>query len=144
MNISNLTANSIQLAAQAQVKLRSFNSYGAFFSVVVLFVLTAQLVSSASVQAGTYDKYRRLQPLAPLSQRQPVDFQAYGRDLLLANKQLNGNFSIDCLLSGDCLVRSLEGKFSDFVVATPNQDFINQLQLLPLNANFVFQVSNNE
>ena len=46
MNISNLTANSIQLAAQAQAKQSSFSSQGVFFLAVVLFLLIAQLLSS--------------------------------------------------------------------------------------------------
>ena len=111
---------------------RSFLHAGAFFLGLVL------LVARVEAELGA-DSYQRLQARAePVA---GVDFQARGADLELNGVQLAGNFSVRCLLTGDCLIRSLEGKFSDFLTQTPDAEFIDELQLLPVGASFVFHLN---
>ena len=130
-----------QLFTFAQVAVASFRTRVRYLSVSGKFLALTLLISSTGISASYYDKYQSLERLKPSAS---VDFEAYGRDLELGEQSLVGNFSIVCWLHGECLVRSLDGRFGDFLSSPPPDDFMSELQFLPVRANFVFYLDQSQ
>ena len=140
MRLIHDAADFSQLLTFTQATVRSFRRAVRYLSTPGNFLALLLLSVPVLTSANHYDKYQVLQGLKPSTS---VDFEAYGRDLQLRGQALPGGLKITCWLHGECLVRSLDGHFADFRDSTPSADFLDQLQFLPVRANFVFYLDQN-
>ena len=141
MRLIHSAADFSQLTTLTQAAVSSFRRAVRYLSAPGNFLALILLALSAAASANHYDKYQNLQGLQPSAS---VDFEAYGQNLQLRGQALPGNLKIICWLHGECLVRSLDGHFADFRATTPSADFLAQLQFLPVGANFVFYLNQEQ
>ena len=135
MRLIHSAADFSQLLTFKQAAVGSFRHAVRYLSAPGNFLALILLAMPMAGFANYYDKYQTLQGRQPSA---AVDFEAYGQDLQLRGRALPGSLKVVCWLHGECLVQSLDGHFADFRDTTPSADFLDQLQFLPVSANFVF------